>query len=126
MLRENWSSSTMSARQRRASSFQPARAPAAACSCSAMKCARISASKASSFANQCLRRSPEVSPLPNQNRKTSPARGSPAGRLFSVSVKLAFDQFFDALHYVRRQLGHNFEGLHVLGDLLDARCTGDD
>src|SRR4051812_14031840 len=72
MLRGNWSSSTISARQSDGSFFQCARFPAAPAACSAENRRRTSSSNAGFFSNQRLSRSP----LPNQYRRISAARGS--------------------------------------------------
>src|SRR3954469_111717 len=72
MLRGNWSSSTISARQSGASFFQCARFPAAPSACSARKRRRTSSSNAGLFSNQRLSRSP----LPNQKARIDAARES--------------------------------------------------
>src|SRR5258707_10117474 len=72
MLRGNWSSSTISARQSPGSFFQRARFPAAASACSARNRRLTSSSKAGFFSNQRLSRSP----LPNQKARIDAARGS--------------------------------------------------
>src|SRR5258706_3325335 len=72
MLRGNWSSSTISARQSPGAFFKSGRFPAAASACSARNRRRTSSSKAGLFSNQRLSRSP----LPNQKARIDAARGS--------------------------------------------------